>query len=228
MRAVSTADTMGDDSEVIMTARRGRGLVMDDHTFMRSAMRSCLVASGVEDITEVDSLAGVRADVAENGPPEIAVLDLRVPDGSALDLVPELKALGTKVIVFTSADDSYSVRSAYAAGAAGYVLKSAAQEVVLEALREVLDERVHVDPTVAGLLVAGVQVAPRGGGKQLTTRELDVLRLAADGHSNSQIAERLAVTALAVKGHFVRIGRKLGAHDRTQMVAEAMRADLLR
>jgi DNA-binding NarL/FixJ family response regulator len=87
---------------------------------------------------------------------------------------------------------------------------------------------IHVDSSVAALLVAGVQGAPKGGGAQLTVREIDVLKLAADGLSNNQIADRLAVTALAAKGHFVRIGRKLSAHDRTQMVAEAMRADLLR
>jgi two-component system response regulator NreC len=81
---------------------------------------------------------------------------------------------------------------------------------------------------VAGLLVEGVQVAPQGGAKLLSQREIEVLKLASDGLSNSQIAERLGVTALAVKGHFVRIGRKLGAHDRTQMVVLAMRADLLR
>lgn len=207
---------------------KSHGLVLDDHTYMRRAVRACLAEAGIEEIYEVESIASARAHLVEFGVPRIAVVDLRLSDGTALELVPDLKALGSKVVVFTSADDSYSVRSAYAAGAGGYVLKSADHDVMLEALLTVLDDRVHVDNSVASLLVAGVQVAPQGGAQQLTPREIDVLKLAADGMSNNQIAERLGVTALAVKGHFVRIGRKLGANDRTQMVVEAMRADLLR
>jgi len=204
------------------------GLVLDDHTYMRRAVRACLDEAGIEEIHEVESIATARQHLAEHGAPRIAVVDLRLSDGTALELVPELKAMGSKVVVFTSADDSYSVRSAYAAGAAGYVLKSADHAVMLDALNTVLNDQVHVDSSVASLLVAGVQGAPQGGAQQLTPREIDVLKLAADGMSNNQIAERLGVTALAVKGHFVRIGRKLGANDRTQMVVEAMRADLLR
>ncbi len=206
----------------------GHGLVLDDHTYMRQAVTSCLAEAGITDVTEVDTLAAARQHLSTHPAPRIAVVDLRLSDGSALDLIPELKTLGTRVVVFTSADDSYSVRSAYAAGAAGYVLKSAHHDTMLEALTAVLADKVHVDPSVATLLVAGVQGAPKAGSQHLTSRELDILTLAADGLSNNQIAERLTITALAVKGHFVRIGRKLGANDRTQMVAEAMRADLLR
>jgi DNA-binding NarL/FixJ family response regulator len=204
------------------------GLVLDDHTYMRRAVSACLSDAGIQDVHEVETIAAARQQVVERGAPRIAVVDLRLSDGSGLELVPELKDLGSRVVVFTSADDAYSVRSAYSAGAAGYVLKSADHAVMLEALKTVLDDRVHVDSAVAGLLVEGVQVAPQGGAKLLSQREIEVLKLASDGLSNSQIAERLGVTALAVKGHFVRIGRKLGAHDRTQMVVLAMRADLLR
>jgi DNA-binding NarL/FixJ family response regulator len=119
------------------------------------------------------------------------------------------------------------VRTAYAAGAAGYLLKSSDHDAVVQALRDVLSGRVHVDPAVAGLLVAGVQSAPASAGKELSSRELSILWLASEGLSNAAIGEQLGITALAVKGHFVRMGRKLGATDRTAMVAEAMRAGLL-
>jgi DNA-binding NarL/FixJ family response regulator len=210
------------------TPSSGHGLVLDDHTYMRRAVSACLTEAGVDEVLEVETVSGARERIAERGAPRIAVVDLRLSDGSGLELVPDLKQLGSRVVVFTSADDAYSVRSAYAAGAAGYVLKSADHDVMLEAIRTVLDDRVHVDQAVAGLLVTGVQVAPHGGAKLLTPREIEVLKHAADGLSNNQIAERLGVTPLAVKGHFVRIGRKLGANDRTQMVVAAMRADLLR
>lgn len=204
------------------------GLVLDDHTYMRHAVSACLTEAGVSPVVEVDSLAAAREQVASDGAPRIAVCDLRVGDGSGLDLVPELKELGARVVVFTSADDSWSVRAAYAAGASGYVLKNADHERMLQAVRTVLEGRVHVDEAVAGLLVAGVQGAPDASGRPLSPRELDVLRLAAEGLSNNQIAEQLSVPPLAVKSTLTKIGRKLGAKDRTHMVAEAMRADLLR
>ncbi len=205
-----------------------RGLVLDDHTYMRAAMRTCLHAVGVEAVSEVSTLAEARTDLREGAPLAIAVVDLRLADGSGLDLITELRTVGTPVVVYTSADDGYSVRTAYAAGAAGYVLKSATVDVVRAALKDVLAGRVHVDPDVAGLLVSGVQRIPTQGKVALTAREIAMLQLAAEGMTNAEIAERLKLTPLAVKGQFVRIGRKLGARDRTQMVAEAMRADLVR
>jgi DNA-binding NarL/FixJ family response regulator len=211
-----------------LTSRAPRGLVLDDHTYMRQATRRSLEEIGVEVVGEVESLARVRRHIAEHGAPDIAVVDLRLPDGSALDLIPGLAEQGVKVVVFTSADDGYTVRSAYAAGASGYLLKSSEHNTVVAALELVLEGGVHVDPAVAGLLVAGVQAAPAAAGKQLSDRELSILRLAADGLSNTDIGTQLGITALAVKGHMVRMGRKIGATDRTAMVAEAMRADLLR
>ncbi|MFN2539366.1 MAG: response regulator [Mycobacteriales bacterium] len=205
-----------------------RGLVLDDHTYMRQATRNSLLEAGVGQVDEVDSLAALRQHLTAQRAPDIAIVDLRLPDGSALDLIPELKARGTKVVVFTSADDGYTVRAAYAAGASGYLLKSSEHSAVVDALTEVLAGKVHVDPAVAGLLVAGVQASPTSAGKPLSDRELSILQLAADGMSNAEIGMALSITALAVKGHFVRIGRKLGATDRTAMVAEALRADLLR
>ena len=203
------------------------GLVVDDHTFMRAAMRACLDRLGVTPVDEAASLAEARDRVAQRTP-ELCILDLHLPDGSALELVTDLTGQGVKVVALTSADDAYTVRSAYAAGAAGYLLKSATQDAVLEGLTEVRAGRTYADPGVAALLVQGVQQAPAASGAPLTAREVSVLELVAAGLSNAEVAERLGMAPLSVKSHLVRIGRKLGTGDRTQMVAEAMRADLLR
>ena len=203
------------------------GLVIDDHTFMRSAMRDCLTQLGVAPIREASSLTDGRVLVAESTP-QIAVLDLRLDDGTSLELVSQLKSDGARVMVMSSADDGYSVRSAYAAGASGYLMKSAPVETVMHGLREVLAGRIYADPSVAMLLVQGVQVEAPTESTALSSREIDVLRLVADGCSNAEIGEQLDIPPLSVKSHLSRIGRKLGASDRTQMVAAAMRADLLR
>lgn len=204
-----------------------RGLVVDDHTYMRQALRQCLLEAGLDEVLEAATLEEARQVSAQHGVPEVVVLDLRLPDGSGLEALPELRARGSRVVVFTSNDDSYSVRSAYAAGAAGYLLKSASHDAMVAAMRQVLSGQLHVDPAVAGLLVESVQAAPQAD-KALTPREIEILQLAAAGMTNAEIADSLQLTALSVKGHLVRIGRKLGAKDRTHMVAEAMRADLLR
>ena len=157
------------------------------------------------------------------------MVDLRLADGSGLDLVPELKAMGSRVrrLHLRRRRVLGAVRLRRRRGRLRPQERRPRRDA--QALRTVLDDRVHVDDAVAGLLVEGVQAGPRGGAKLVTpARDRRCCKLAADGLSNSQIAERLGVTALAVKGHFVRIGRKLGANDRTQMVVLAMRADLLR
>jgi DNA-binding NarL/FixJ family response regulator len=204
-----------------------KGLVVDDHTYMRSAMVACLTEIGVDSVREVATLADARGAVVAE-PVDIIVLDLRLPDGSALEVIPTLRSSGARILVFTSADDSYSVRSAYAAGASGYLLKSAAHDTVEQAVREVLGGRVYADPTVAMLLVQGVQEAPLGDGSPLSRREIAVLELVAAGHSNPEIAAELGIAPLSVKSLLARIGRKLGTGDRTQMVAAAMRAEVLR
>ncbi|HVE74199.1 MAG TPA: response regulator transcription factor [Mycobacteriales bacterium] len=208
-------------------AERSGGLIVDDHTFMRSAMSACLTELGISPIREAVSLADGRSLLAEFTP-RIAVVDLRLDDGSSLSLIQMLKAEGVGVMVLTSADDGYNVRSAYAAGALGYLLKSAPHDTVMHGLREVLGGRIYADPTVAMLLVQGVQEAPQTDGSSLTSREIEILQLVADGLSNADIGEQMGLAPLSVKSHLTRIGRKLGTGDRTQMVAAAMRADVLR
>lgn len=203
------------------------GLVVDDHTFMRASFRECLTRLGLDPVHEVATLAGAR-QVLQHTVPELAVVDLRLPDGLAFDLVTALKRAGSRVVTVTSADDGYSVRSAYAAGSSGYLLKSASQETVMTGMREVLAGRVYADPTVAMLLVQGVQEAPLTDGTPLTDREIAVLKLVADGLTNVEISAQLGIAALSVKSHLARIGRKLGTGDRTQMVAAAMRSEVLR
>lgn len=203
------------------------GLVVDDHTFMRASFRECLTRLGLEPVQEAATLAAAL-QVLQHTIPQLAVVDLRLPDGMAFDLVATLRRAGSKVVTVTSADDGYSVRSAYAAGSSGYLLKSASVETVMAGLREVLQGRVYADPTVAMLLVQGVQEAPLSDGTPLTDREVSVLKLVADGLTNVEIGTELGIVPLSVKSHLARIGRKLGTGDRTQMVAAAMRSDLLR
>jgi DNA-binding NarL/FixJ family response regulator len=210
----------------LMTHEVRIALVVDDHPFMRRAVRDALLDVGFTTVHETGTLAEAQQLLAEMTP-ALAVLDLRLPDGSPLELCARLRAAGIPVMAFTSADDAYTVRAAFGAGITGYVLKSSAYDVVLHAVQEVLAGRVYADARVVSLLVQSVQQAPNVDINALTSKEIALLRLVAQGLSNAEIGAQLGITALSVKGILTRLGRKLGTGDRTQMVAEAMRAELL-
>ena len=178
-------------------------------------------------------VGGVLADDVVDGEAIVehaTDLDVGLPDGSGLDLLADLRAAGwPRLVVLSAADDPYSVRAAFVAGAQGYLLKSASPLVVADGVRRVLDGGVYADPSVASLLAAGLRGGPQHDGvAELSGREVEVLQLVADGRSNKEIGESLGLSALTVKSHLARIARKLGTGDRAEMVAMAMRAGVIR
>ncbi len=205
-------------------------MVVDDHPLVRESMVTRLAAMGARDVAEAASIAEARARARASGPRDLCVLDVGLPDGSGLELLGELRSAGwPRLVVLSAADDPYSVRAAFVAGAQGYLLKSASPFVVADGVRKVLDGGVYADPMVASLLAAGLRGSPAPDGTgELSGREIEVLRLVADGRSNKEIGETLGLSALTVKSHLARISRKLGTGDRAEMVALAMRAGVIR
>ena len=167
-------------------------MVVDDHPLVRESMVSRLRAMGAGEVVEAASLREARARAHASGPRDLCVLDLGLPDGSGVDLLTELRAAGwPRLVVLSAADDPYSVRAAFLAGAQGYLLKSASPLVVSDGVRRVLDGGVYADPSVASLLAAGPARHPgrQSGLGELSGREIEVLRLVADGQSNKEIGE---------------------------------------
>jgi DNA-binding NarL/FixJ family response regulator len=207
-------------------------MVVDDHPLVRESMVARLTAMGARDVAEAASVAEARARAHAGGIRDLCVLDVGLPDGSGLDLLGDLRASGwPRLVVLSAADDPYSVRAAFVAGAQGYLLKSASPLVVADGVRRVLDGGVYADPSVASLLAAGIRGGVQqsdGGTGELSAREIEVLKLVSDGQSNKQIGEALGLSALTVKSHLARIARKLGTGDRAEMVAMSMRAGVIR
>jgi DNA-binding NarL/FixJ family response regulator len=205
-------------------------MVVDDHPLVRESMVNRLKMMGAREVVEAATIGEARARANLSGPRELCVLDLGLPDGSGLDLLADLRSAGwQRLVVLSAADDPYSVRAAFVAGAQGYLLKSASPVVVADGVRRVLDGGVYADPSVASLLAAGLRGGPvEAGISELSGREVEVLRLVADGQSNKQIGDDLGLSALTVKSHLARIARKLGTGDRAEMVALAMRAGVIR
>src|SRR5213082_3403083 len=182
-------------------------MVVDDHPLVRESMVARLMAMGARDVVEAASIAEARARAHAGGTRDLCVLDLGLPDGSGLDLLADLRAAGwQRLVVLSAADDPYSVRAAFVAGAQGYLLKSASPIVIADGVRRVLDGGVYADPSVASLLAVGLRGTPAAEGvNELSGRELEVLRLVADGQSNKQIGDKLGLSALTVKSHLARI-----------------------
>ena len=204
-------------------------MVVDDHPLVRESMVARLLELGARDVVEAASIGEARARAHAGGPRDLCVLDLGLPDGSGIDLVADLRAAGWgRLVVLSAADDPYSVRAAFVAGAQGYLLKSASPTVVSDGVRRVLGGGVYADPSVASLLAAGLRGGPSDSGvSELSGREIEVLRLVADGRSNKQIGDDLGLSALTVKSHLARIARKLGTGDRAGMVAVALRTGII-
>ena len=205
-------------------------MVVDDHPLLRESMVGRLKAMGATEVLEAASVAEARARANVSGPRDLCILDLGLPDGNGLDLLSELRAAGwPRLVVLSAADDPYSVRAAFVAGAQGYLLKSASPAIVSDGVRRVLEGGVYADPSVASLLAAGLRGGPTESGvSELSAREIEVLKLVADGKSNKEIGEALNLSALTVKSHLARIARKLGTGDRAEMVATVMRAGVIR
>lgn len=205
-------------------------LVVDDHPLLRESITGRLRAMGASAIYEAASIGEARARAHSTGPLDLCILDLGLPDGNGLDLLGELREQGwERLVVLSAADDPYSVRAAFVAGAQGYLLKSASASVVADGVRKVLDGGVYADPSVASLLAAGLRGGRNDAGvSDLSAREVEVLRLVADGKSNKEIGDELNLSALTVKSHLARIARKLGTGDRAEMVALVMRAGVIR
>src|SRR5881409_2804749 len=110
-------------------------MVVDDHPLVRESMVARLMAMGAREVLEAASVSEARARAHASGPRDLCVLDLGLPDGSGLDLLADLRAAGwPRLVVLSAADDPYSVRAAFVAGAQGYLLKSASPLVVADGL----------------------------------------------------------------------------------------------
>jgi two-component system, NarL family, response regulator NreC len=207
-----------------------RVIVVDDHTLVRSGLRLMLEAE--EDITVEDE--GGTADeavrLARLHKPDVVLLDVVMPGRSGLDAVAEIKEAAPKaeILVLSMQDDPSYVREAFAAGSSGYVLKDAADNELVTAVREVAAGRRYVHPTLgARLAAAEADAVSRAAADPLSEREREVLRLLALGHTNQEIAKMLYISVRTAETHRAHIMQKLRLTTRAELVRHALRQGLL-
>jgi two-component system nitrate/nitrite response regulator NarL len=210
---------------------RVRVLVADDHPVYRE-----VVAEAIGDHPELDLIGecatGTEAlAFIEATPPDVCVLDLRLPEVDGLEVLGRLRTSGgdVQVLILSAFAEAAAVEQAIGRGAAGYLSKDSGRGAICDAILAIAGGETVLPPGFDGVLAS--QIHDRGRSSAvpgLTERELEMLRLTADGHSAPSIADRLSVSAATVKTHLQNAYEKLGVSDRAAAVAEAMRRGLLR
>jgi DNA-binding NarL/FixJ family response regulator len=213
-----------------------RVLVVDDQALFREALVTLL---GARPEVAVVGEAGDGAQALERAAelqPDVVLMDLHMPvlDGIATTRRLRVEQPGVRVLALTTFDDDEDVFAALRAGALGYLLKDVSSERLVEALLSAARGESALQPSVAAKVVARfaqLDDVPRARPQPLVVplsdRELDVLRLLADGRSNREIAGSLYLAEGTVKNHVTNVLAKLGARDRTQAALRARALDLL-
>jgi len=205
-------------------------LLVDDHAVVRAGIRALLNAAADFVVVGEAGTGGEALAEARRLQPDFILLDLTLPDGNGLDLLPRLQlaAPGAKVIVLTMHEGEDYFFRALQGGAVGYVIKSGDPEHILAALRAVLDGGVYLYPSLAKSLVGQhLHGAPKPVGSDLSPRELEVLRLIAEGKSNKEIAATLSISVTTAQTHRNRIMEKVGLHTAAELVRYAIRRGII-
>jgi DNA-binding NarL/FixJ family response regulator len=213
-----------------------RVVIVDDQPVVRAGVARILGPDdGFTVVAELDDGDQVAGALAERpGDVDLVLMDVRMRRMSGPDAVRHLRATGTgaageppPVLMFTTFDDDDALWGALDAGAAGFVLKDRAAEELIAACRTVAAGGAWLDPQVAPRVMASFrrqvlpQIRERARAEQLTGREHDVLRHMARGATNTEIADRLAVSEATVKSHVGAIFSKLGMRDRAAAIVFA-------
>ncbi len=207
-----------------------RVLIVDDHAIVREGLRSLL--SEEQDLEVVgEAASGEQALlVLERLAPDVVLLDLRMPgalDGLATLAQIRARRARTQVVVLTTFVGEREVREAVAQGAIGYLLKDVLKDELLRALRNAASGRPALHPEAQRHLMRRVAASEQPQAHaELTARELDVLCLLGQGHSNRAIAARLDLSEGTVKGYVSTVLSKLGVDDRTQAALYAVKHGL--
>jgi DNA-binding NarL/FixJ family response regulator len=195
-------------------------LLVDDHPVVRSGLRALLAGEPTLDVVGAAATAEEALQLVATLDPDVVLSDLRLGDGiDGVTLTETLRRGGERpaVLILTTYDNDSDIVRAVMAGAAGYLLKDAEPEVIVQGIHDAAGGRLVLSPELERRVAARMT----HGVPQLSDRELDVLRLVAEGRANKEIARTLFISEATVKTHLVHIFGKLHTDSRTSAVAAA-------
>ena len=200
-------------------------VLVDDHAVVRSALRLLLDAEqDLEVVAEAGDVEGALSSVRAHRP-DVLILDRNMPDGPTTPAVPALRETSpeTAIVVLTMEGEAAYAREALRAGVLGYVLKQAAEDELVTAVRLAAAGRTYLQRDLGARLAA----EPGEGEDKLSERELEVLREVAMGLTNAEIGEKLGVSVRTVESHRSHVQQKLGMSKRSELVRYALGRGLL-
>lgn len=209
-----------------------RVLIADDHAIVRAGLRALLVEEA-EFVLVGEAVGGYEViELVEKTNPDVLILDLSMPDLDGISVTRKIKPHfpDLKILILTLHEDEALLKEAIKAGAAGYILKRAAEAELISAIRIILRGDLYIDPTmVRGLFEESrnPQVNQKNPTESLTRRETEILRLIVEGYTNRQIGQELNISIRTVEGHRANISDKLGLHSRVELVRYARQHGLI-
>jgi DNA-binding NarL/FixJ family response regulator len=208
--------------------------LVDDQNLVRQGVKALLeIAEGMEVIGECNSGQQAMIDIPELQP-DVVLLDMRMPGMTGLDVLKELNANNQlpPTIILTTFDDDELVLNGLKSGTKGFLLKDVPLEGLVDGIKKVANGETLIRPQVTKKILSGIEDLKMDFlsfdlPEALTTRETEILRLMAGGHSNKEIANSLFVAEGTVKNHVSNILSKIGVRDRTRAVLKALELGLI-
>jgi two-component system response regulator NreC len=201
-------------------------LIADDHAIVRAGLRALLLEEATFDLVG-EAAGGYEAiELVEKTNPDVLILDLSMPDLDGISVTRKIKlqSPALKILILTLHEDEALLKEAIKAGAAGYILKRAAESELISAVRTILRGDLYVDPSMVRVLLEesrSPEINQKDSVELLTQRETEILRLIVEGYTNRQIGQELNISIRTVEGHRANISDKLGLHSRVELVRYA-------
>ena len=206
-----------------------RVMIVDDHPVTRDGLRAALgTAEDVEIVGEASS--GEEAvKVVNEVEPDVVFMDVRMPGMNGIEATKAIRQGNpdTRVILFTVDESRASIAEAIQAGVSGYLLKDVGVDELVSAARLALEGKAVIHPTLTRAFIEEVRLVDRKPEAPLSRREIEILQRVAYGATTKEVADKLGISPHTVKTHLERIFEKLGANDRAQAVAIAIRQGLV-
>jgi DNA-binding NarL/FixJ family response regulator len=208
-----------------------RILLADNHVVIRGGLRALLQNHGDFHICGETSGGREAVDLAIQKKPDVVVININLPEINGIEATRQIRRAtpSTEVLIYTAENNNDLIRAAFRAGARGYLLKSAADEDIIAAIEALARHKTFCSSSVSEKLLSELAIKGRGGstGVHLTTREREILRLVAEGHSGKRIALMLGISQKTVETHRAAAMRKLQLQSIAQVVRYAVREKLI-
>ena len=207
-------------------------LVVDDHAVVRAGLRAVIQSDPDLNIL-AEATGGLEAlSLIEKAKPDVIVLDLSMPDMDGIMVTKELHARypNIRILILTVHEDEAMLREVMRSGASGYILKHAAENDLIEAIKLIMQGDIYVDQKMLPSLIgheASSKTKPDIAVEPLSPREVDTLKLIVDGYTNRQMGDELGISIRTVEGHRSNIYGKLGLHSRVELVRYAKEHGLM-